>query len=187
MVRAGSDRSGRGRIVAGGSRCAAADGGVARALGQQGGEPAPDLPAGQGPAGRRLRRRRWRSCRTSVPRSARPSSTCTTGARGRSGRIGATCTVSMEQLPWGGATFPEAQISEDGRPHPARAARAAVGRSSCAIVRRLAASRARRGQRRSAGPDGLGRGLQDKVAADQGRGVRVLREHAGVDGLRRLA
>ena len=27
----------------------------------------------------------------------------------------ARCRVSMEQLPWGGGTFPEAQISEDGR------------------------------------------------------------------------
>jgi hypothetical protein len=36
----------------------------------------------------------------------------------RSGRIwkdGASCTVSMEHLPWHGATFPERQISEEGR------------------------------------------------------------------------
>lgn len=36
----------------------------------------------------------------------------------RTGRIwkdGATCTVSMEHLPWQGATFPERQISEGGR------------------------------------------------------------------------
>jgi hypothetical protein len=36
----------------------------------------------------------------------------------RSGRVwrdGATCTVSMEHLPWEGATFPERQISEGGR------------------------------------------------------------------------
>jgi hypothetical protein len=36
----------------------------------------------------------------------------------RSGRIwkdGATCTVSMEHLPWSGATFPERRISEAGR------------------------------------------------------------------------
>ena len=36
----------------------------------------------------------------------------------RTGRIwkdGATCTVSMEHLPWQGATFPERQISESGR------------------------------------------------------------------------
>lgn len=36
----------------------------------------------------------------------------------RSGQIwkdGASCTVSMEHLPWGGATFPERRISEAGR------------------------------------------------------------------------
>lgn len=36
----------------------------------------------------------------------------------RSGQIwkdGATCTVSMEHLPWGGATFPERRIGEAGR------------------------------------------------------------------------
>lgn len=36
----------------------------------------------------------------------------------RTGRIwkdAAQCTVSMAHLPWGGATFPEARISEDGR------------------------------------------------------------------------
>ena len=36
----------------------------------------------------------------------------------RSGRIWTdpkTCTVSMEHMPWGGATFPEGQISEEGR------------------------------------------------------------------------
>lgn len=36
----------------------------------------------------------------------------------RSGRIwkdGATCTVSMEHLPWQGATFPERRISDEGR------------------------------------------------------------------------
>ena len=36
----------------------------------------------------------------------------------RTGRIwkdAASCTVSMEQMPWGGATFPERRISEDGR------------------------------------------------------------------------
>ena len=36
----------------------------------------------------------------------------------REGRVwkdGKTCTVSMEHLPWGGATFPEARISEEGR------------------------------------------------------------------------
>ena len=38
----------------------------------------------------------------------------------RQGRIwkdGATCQVSMEQLPWGGGTFPEVRISEGGRQH----------------------------------------------------------------------
>ena len=36
----------------------------------------------------------------------------------RQGQIwkdGATCTVSMEHLPWGGGTFPERRISEEGR------------------------------------------------------------------------
>jgi len=32
----------------------------------------------------------------------------------------ASCTVSMRHLPWGGATFPDAQISEAGRAHLAR-------------------------------------------------------------------
>lgn len=38
----------------------------------------------------------------------------------RHGRIwkdGASCIVSMEHLPWGGGTFPEAKISEAGRRH----------------------------------------------------------------------
>jgi hypothetical protein len=35
--------------------------------------------------------------------------------RGRIWKDGASCTVSMESLPWGGATFPERRISEEGR------------------------------------------------------------------------
>ncbi len=35
--------------------------------------------------------------------------------RGRVWKDGATCTVSMERLPWGGATFPERRIAEGGR------------------------------------------------------------------------
>jgi hypothetical protein len=35
--------------------------------------------------------------------------------RGRIWKDGASCTVSMEHLPWQGATFPERRISEDGR------------------------------------------------------------------------
>ena len=35
--------------------------------------------------------------------------------RGRIWKDGATCTVSMESLPWGGGTFPERRISEAGR------------------------------------------------------------------------
>jgi hypothetical protein len=35
--------------------------------------------------------------------------------RGRIWKDGATCAVSMEQMPWGGGTFPEWRISEAGR------------------------------------------------------------------------
>ena len=35
--------------------------------------------------------------------------------RGRMWKDGATCTVSMEHMPWGGGTFPERRISEGGR------------------------------------------------------------------------
>jgi hypothetical protein len=35
--------------------------------------------------------------------------------RGRIWKDGATCTVSMKHLPWGGGTFPDRQISEGGR------------------------------------------------------------------------
>lgn len=36
---------------------------------------------------------------------------------GRIWKNSATCLVSMEHLPWGGATFPERRISEEGRRH----------------------------------------------------------------------
>jgi hypothetical protein len=36
-------------------------------------------------------------------------------ARGRIWKDAATCTVSMEHMPWGGGTFPERRISEAGR------------------------------------------------------------------------
>ena len=57
------------RLASRRGRRAATARGRPRALGQQGGEPAADLPAGRRVAGRRLRRRRSRSSRTSARRS----------------------------------------------------------------------------------------------------------------------
>ena len=105
-------RSGR-RLAAGARRRAEAARGPHRALGQQSREPAAALPARRRPAGRRLCEAvrdpagPRRVVRTDQARSAQLAST-PVWADARA------CRVSMKQMPWGGATFPEQRISEAG-------------------------------------------------------------------------
>ena len=81
------------------------------------------------------------------------------------------CRVSMKQMPWGGATFPEQRISEAGTAVPVVAAGAAVARATAGPVRRRARGALGRDHRRGAPRQRVGGGVPRQGPADQRGGA----------------
>ena len=127
VLRARSDRSEEGRRAARARRRAAPAGRVPRALGQQEREPAPGVPLREGLARRRqVLDGRSRCCRTSAAAWGPRKVDLEEWEKAPIWGDRASCTTSMDALPYHGATFKPVKITEAGRKHLGGAALAAV-------------------------------------------------------------